>query len=192
VLTFAWTLRFRLAVYRRLFGTLLQTFLRTLFAWQRRRGRALGLRAEQTGAVSFLQRFGGALNLHPHVHSLVPDGLFVPAADGLPTFVPLPAPTDEDVATPALKIARRLTAVVERLCDDIVETDALLEQTAAALRQALAVKAPCRTISSTFRGRIRHLSPNPCARGWPDSRSTPLRLWRAMTALGWNDQAAMV
>jgi len=137
-------LRFRLAVDRPLFSALLRTFLRTLFAWQRRRGRALGVRDGQTGAVSFLQRFGGALNLHPHVHSLVPDGLFVPAADGLLTFVPLPPPTDEEIEALALKIAHRLTAVVERRCDDAFETDALLEQTAAALQQALAVavKAP--------------------------------------------------
>jgi len=33
--------------------------------------------------ISFVQRFGGALNLHPHVHSLVPDGLFVPGAEDL-------------------------------------------------------------------------------------------------------------
>jgi hypothetical protein len=144
VLTFPWALRFRLAVDRPLFTALLRTFLRTLFAWQRRRGRASGIRVGQTGAVSFLQRFGGALNLHPHVHSLVPDGLFVPADDGLLTFVPLPPPTDEDVAALALKIARRLTAVVERHCADACETDALLEQTAAAMQQALtvAVRAP--------------------------------------------------
>lgn len=39
VLTFPWPLRFRLAVDRPLFTALLRTFLRTLFAWQRRRGR---------------------------------------------------------------------------------------------------------------------------------------------------------
>ena len=139
VLTFPWALRFRLAVDRPLFTALLRTFLRTLFAWQRRRGRTLGIRDGQTGAVSFLQRFGGALNLHLHVHSLLPDGLFVPADDGLLTFVPLPPPTDEEVAALALKLARRLTTVIERRCDDACETDTLLEQTAAALQQALAV-----------------------------------------------------
>ena len=55
------------------------------FAWQRRRGRALGIRDGQTGAVTFVQRFGGALNLHPHTHSIVPDGLFVPG-QWCPTF----------------------------------------------------------------------------------------------------------
>ena len=40
VLTFPWALRFRLAVDRPLFSALLGGFLRTVFAWQRRRGRA--------------------------------------------------------------------------------------------------------------------------------------------------------
>jgi hypothetical protein len=29
----------------------------------------------QTGAVTFAQRFGGPMNLNPHLHTLVPDGL---------------------------------------------------------------------------------------------------------------------
>jgi len=27
-----------------------------------------------------IQRFGGILNLNPHFHAIVPDGLFVPAS----------------------------------------------------------------------------------------------------------------
>jgi hypothetical protein len=41
VLTFPWVLRFRLAVDRPLLTALLRTFLRALFAWQRRPGRLL-------------------------------------------------------------------------------------------------------------------------------------------------------
>ncbi len=63
----------------------------------------------------------------------------MPADDGLLAFVALPPPTDQDVAALALKVARRLTTVVERHCDDTFETDALLAETAAALQQALAV-----------------------------------------------------
>ncbi len=35
----------------------------------------------QLGAVSFLHRFGPALNRHVHLHACVTDGVFVPAAD---------------------------------------------------------------------------------------------------------------
>jgi hypothetical protein len=144
VLTFPWTLRFRLAVDRSLFSALLRAFLLSLFAWQRRRGRALGIVGGQTGAVTFIQRFGGALNLHPHVHCLVPDGLFVSDPEEGSRFAPLPPPTTEEVEHLLSMIARRLTRVVERHCTDEFETDALLDETVAALRRALAsaVKPP--------------------------------------------------
>jgi hypothetical protein len=102
-LTFPWALRFRLAADRSLFSTFLRVFLQTLFTWQRRRGRALGIAHGQTGAVTFVQRFGGALNLNPHAHSILPDGLFIAdalAEDGTVgrlRFEPLPPPTTADV-----------------------------------------------------------------------------------------------
>jgi len=36
----------------------------------------------QTGGVTAIQRFGGALNLNVHFHSLMPDGSFVISDDG--------------------------------------------------------------------------------------------------------------
>ncbi len=110
VLSFPWPLRFRLAVDRRLFTALIGAFLRTVFAWQRRRGRALGIVGGESGAVTFVQRFGGALNLNPHLHGLVPEGLFVPGeSEGEPLrFVPLPAPAHEKIEALTWHLARRL------------------------------------------------------------------------------------
>ncbi|MFC1572568.1 transposase [Candidatus Eisenbacteria bacterium] len=68
--------------------------------------------------VTIAQRYEGTLNLHPHIHSLVPDGLFMPGRDDRLFLVPLPEPTTEDVETLLLKAARRLTVVVEHLCAD--------------------------------------------------------------------------
>ncbi|MFP2956760.1 transposase [Myxococcus sp. 1LA] len=48
------------------------------------------------GTVSFLQFFGSALQVTPHVHSLVPDGVFVPGEDGV-RFEALPPPTQAEV-----------------------------------------------------------------------------------------------
>jgi len=48
VLIFPWSLRFRLAVDPALFGRLLGVFLSTVFAWQRQRGRTLGIRTDHT------------------------------------------------------------------------------------------------------------------------------------------------
>ena len=78
VLTVPWVLRYRLMVDRKLLSQVLRTFLRTVFAWQRRRGRNLGIGKGETGSITFVHRFGGALNAHAHFHALIPDGLFVP------------------------------------------------------------------------------------------------------------------
>ena len=75
VLSFPWPMRFALAYDRVFLSKMLSAFLRTVFAWQRRRGRSLGIEDGQTGAVTFVQRMGGAMNLNPHAHSLLPDGL---------------------------------------------------------------------------------------------------------------------
>jgi len=84
-------------------------FLPTVFAWQRLQGRSQGFRGE-TGSVTFTQRFGGILNLNPHFHAVLPDGLFVPAPDGNVAFERLPVPTDADVVGLTEKLARRPTA----------------------------------------------------------------------------------
>jgi len=87
------------------------------------------------------------LNLNPHLHSLLPDGLFVSDEDDAEselTFVPLPTPTTEEIEELTLKVARRLTAVVERLCDDACATEGLLGETVGAMQDALsaAVRPP--------------------------------------------------
>ncbi|MBI5525310.1 MAG: transposase, partial [Deltaproteobacteria bacterium] len=117
MLTFPWEIRLTLAMNRGLLSEMLGLFLRTLCTWQRRRGRALGIRGE-TGAVTFIQRFGGALNTNPHFHSVVPDGLFVPGAKDRLAFVPLPPPSDDDVEGLTGLLAAKLGAIAERYCRD--------------------------------------------------------------------------
>jgi hypothetical protein len=55
------------------------------------------------GGISFLHRFGSALNHHVHLHACVADGVFVPAAatpagDAPPTFLPARPVTAADLA----------------------------------------------------------------------------------------------
>ena len=61
--------RFLLARDPRLITRTLDLALRAIFAQQRRRARRAGALAPRTGAVTFVQRFGGALNLNVHFHS---------------------------------------------------------------------------------------------------------------------------
>jgi hypothetical protein len=119
VLTLPWQIRFLLAVDHEFLSEMLATFTRTVFAWQRRRGRVAGLHDAETGAVTFIQRFGGVLNLFPHFHSMQPDGLFVPSSAGDEVeFRPLPPPTDEELTALATRLARRLTDVARCHVDD--------------------------------------------------------------------------
>ncbi len=81
--------------------------VRAVGAWQRRAARQRGLRAPRTGAITFVQRFGGLVNLNVHFHLLVPDGVFVDA-DGRLAFALHPVPTSADVLAILDRIVRRL------------------------------------------------------------------------------------
>ena len=118
VLTFPWALCFRLACDRALLSRMLRVFLRTLFAWQRRRGGALGgagTPCAQTGSVTFVQRFTQDLRLFPHVHVVVPDGLFTLPDGGTELrFHALPPPTDSDVRALTERLAEHLQTAALR------------------------------------------------------------------------------
>jgi hypothetical protein len=47
--------------------------LRTIFAHQYRRARRAGALAPRTGAIIFVQRFGGAVSLNVHFHCIITD-----------------------------------------------------------------------------------------------------------------------
>jgi hypothetical protein len=88
VLTLPFFLRYRLAYDAGLTREILGIFIRALFASLRRRARRRRpLPSPQCGAVTFIQRFGDALNLNVHFHTLVLDGVY----DGDPDLAdPLP------------------------------------------------------------------------------------------------------
>ena len=111
VLTFPWAMRYLLATDRAFQSAVLRTFLRTVGAWMRLRARRLGLRRGQVGTVTFVQRFGGILNLNPHFHTLIPDGVFIEDADvpgGPLAFAALPPPTDAEIAALGLRLGTRI------------------------------------------------------------------------------------
>jgi hypothetical protein len=119
VLTLPYSLRYRLAYDRALVGPVLDAFIRSLFAMQRRRARTRYDLARsvkiQCGAITIIQRFGGAINLNVHFHTLVLDGVY--AIDGrvdAVEFLPLPPPNHKEVLATltdtARRIARRLNA----------------------------------------------------------------------------------
>jgi hypothetical protein len=78
VLSLPYALRYRLAYDASAVSAVLRVFVRAIFESQRRRARDNGIRNTQCGAVTFIQRFGSALNLNVHFHVIVLDGVYCP------------------------------------------------------------------------------------------------------------------
>jgi hypothetical protein len=115
VLSLPFALRYRLAYDSRLAGQVLGLFVRAVSASLRLRARRQwGVCRGQCGAVTFVQRFGDALNLNVHFHSLLLDGVFEPAPGGAVRFRPLPPPDTAEVERVVTQIARRLRKLLER------------------------------------------------------------------------------
>jgi len=147
VLTLPYPLRYRCAYNARLTSQVLRAFLRALFAELRRRARdQCDMARGQCGAVSFIQRFGSALNLNVHFHTLALDGVYTYVTDLAenPRFLPLPPPSDDEVARVLAGTARRIHRLLEARADGggdealAREEPLLAHLTAASLRTRIA------------------------------------------------------
>lgn len=98
VLTLPHRLRYALAWDHKLCRAVLGAFIRVLLGFERRRAKRRGIRGGRGGAVTAIQRFGSALNLNVHSHTLAVQGVFVDDPRGGLRFVPNPEPTDLEVA----------------------------------------------------------------------------------------------
>jgi hypothetical protein len=113
VLSLPIEIRYRLAYDGPLIGTFLAVFLRTVQAWYRQQARAQGYTTVQCGSVTFVQRFGSALNLNPHFHVLMLDGVYACGEAGAaPVFVPAPPLRDADVQRIVETAAHRLVRLL--------------------------------------------------------------------------------
>jgi hypothetical protein len=149
VLTLPYPLRYRCAYDAKLTSEVLRAFLRALFAELRRRARQhWEMQAPQCGAVSFIQRFGSALNLNVHFHTLALDGVYADAdtPGATPRFLPLPPPDDDAVARVLAGTARRLQRIVAKRAaedeDALARDEPLLAVLAAASLRARSASGP--------------------------------------------------
>jgi len=119
-------------------------FVRAVIAWQRRIARKRGIVGGQPGGITFVQRFGGQLNLNVHFHSVIPDGVFTLDAAGAAVFHPLPGPRNVDVLDIAMKVARQ---VLDLVADDTdAESDGPPNDESAALAAAQAAAIETHTL----------------------------------------------
>jgi len=76
VLSMPYAHRFILSSDQKLLSTTLQVFHRAITTHYLKKAKTKKLTLPKTGAVTVIQRFGGALNLNIHFHSLYLDGVY--------------------------------------------------------------------------------------------------------------------
>jgi hypothetical protein len=136
VLSLPFGLRYRPAYDRELTAEVLNVFVRGVLSSLRRRSRPTSSTPGRAhgGAVTFVQRFGGALNLNVHFHTLALDGAYRRSADDRALrFHPVPPPTDEDLEQILSRVVRGIARLIERRGlgdepDRLFEDDPLLAQ----------------------------------------------------------------
>ena len=85
-----------------------RTFVEAIFASYRLGARSVGLESSEAGAVTFVQRFGGSLNLNVHLHVVVLDGVFVRDGEGRAVFHEAPPPSPSALEDIVARVERRI------------------------------------------------------------------------------------
>ena len=112
VLSLPHRLRYRLAWDHRLCRAVVGCAMRAILGLLRRRAREAGVADGRSGAVTIVQRFGGALNTNIHFHTLAIDGVFSKDGDAV-RFHPSPSLDAVDVD----EVLATVEAYVQRLLE---------------------------------------------------------------------------
>lgn len=125
-------LRYLIAYDNEALNFVVTAFTGSLFSYLRKKakrsgGEALEGQAYYPGAVTFIQRFGSALNLNVHLHSQVSDGAYIKYGDDndKTTFIRVAQPSQEEIKNITIKIAHRVHRYLETRMHDL-ESDSLL------------------------------------------------------------------
>jgi ribosomal protein S27E len=86
-------------------------FVEEIARWRKA---SAGLAGAETGSVTFVQRFNATLGCFVHFHVVAPDGVFTRAEDGAVTFHAGRAPSRDDIADVAGRVAQRMTRWLRR------------------------------------------------------------------------------
>ena len=84
-------------------------FVEEIARWQKQAAKARGILGGETGSITFVQRFDGALGSFVHLHVVALDGVFTrDAPGGAAVFHEGPAPSGEELAAVAARVAERM------------------------------------------------------------------------------------
>lgn len=114
VLSFPFPIRFWLAKSPRLQSELLKITIRAVSGLLRNKAKGEGLKEKlEYAVVTVIQRFGGSINLNPHLHMLWVDGLYDATKD-VAVFHSLPPPTDEEIRKLVETLSKRILKYLKR------------------------------------------------------------------------------
>jgi hypothetical protein len=153
VLSVPMPLRFLIAFDSRALKVVIDAFTAGIFSWLKRKaneqGIVLSAKKMRPGSVTFVQRFGSALNLNVHLHAVFSDGVYLESDTSKPLFEQVPAPTLADIRHITEKIARRVHRWLEQrmndseIGDDFAQKEPLLSQCYAASMRYLTALGKC-------------------------------------------------
>ena len=113
VLSFPYPLRFLLAHNPQVVTKVLGIVNRAISTYLIKKA-GLNKATAQTGAVTLIQRFGSALNLNLHFHSLFIDGVYQRKSNGRLRFHRTDAPTNNELNALVATISQRIARHLER------------------------------------------------------------------------------
>jgi hypothetical protein len=99
--------RFLLSSHPKLLTSTIGIFNRATSSFYKQKAKSVRIKNPQVGSLVVIQRFGGALNLNMHFHSLFMDGVFYEDESQKQTFKAI-VPSDEDVKCLVHKIKTRI------------------------------------------------------------------------------------
>jgi ribosomal protein S27E len=141
VLSLPFDLRYMMAWDHRLTRRILRAFSRELEKYYRKKAKKRGVARGQGGAVTVIQRAGGALNLNVHFHTASIDGVFEQTSDSDLKFHRVFAPTTEEVKDLAKRVRKRVLRILGRKKISLRDADGIFEDSFSEEHPALAAAA---------------------------------------------------
>jgi len=106
-MSFQVAMRYWLQTNKKLFSKVHSIVIKEIQNYYIKKAEDHGIKNSKPGSVSFTQRWGGALNLNPHLHILVLDGVYTIVKEK-PKFHNLPAISDAELADIISKISSKI------------------------------------------------------------------------------------
>ena len=139
-----------MAYNQKVTNKILSIFIQTINSYQKKKAKQCGIENSKLGSVTFIQRFGSALNLNVHFHTLFAGGVFYKTNAGEYEFFSLPPPAKQDLLLLTTKIYRKVFKLMEKLGIDENELNQIeFDEAIQSVAASMLVNVPCRLLVVT-------------------------------------------